>query len=81
MNPPVDPTQLAARLGLAAESGTGDAYYRLSRIVARVLVSERLQQRPKWRSLAANLAKNPGVEHRLVHQAIGWLNRAAAARA
>lgn len=81
MQASVDPTPLAARLGRAAENGRADAYDRLSRIVARVLVSERLQQRPKWRSLAANLAKNPGVEHRLVHQAIGWLNRAAAARA
>ncbi|MFM2167642.1 MAG: hypothetical protein RIS79_2013 [Verrucomicrobiota bacterium] len=81
MNASTDSSQLATRLGFAAEHGRADAYYRLSRIVARVLVSARLKQRPKWRSLAKQLSQNPGVELRLVHQAIRGLNRASAARA
>ena len=64
-------TSLAGRLVAFAERGPGDAYYRLSRIVARVLVSTRLRQRDKWRVLA----ENPGVESRLVLQAIRWLKR------
>lgn len=66
---------LAARLEAFAESGPGDAYYRLSRLVARVLVSSRLRQREKWRDLAHRLSQNPGVEHRLILQAMRWLNR------
>lgn len=81
MNASTDTSQLAVRLGFAAEHGRGDAYYRLSRIVARVLVSRRLKQRSKWLSLAKQLSQNPGVELRLVHQAIRWLNHATAARA
>jgi len=77
MNASTHTLLLAARLGFAAENGRGDAYYRLSRIVARVLVSTRLKHCPKWRSLATQLSQNPGVELRLVHQAIRWLNRAA----
>jgi hypothetical protein len=64
---------LAARLGDFAERGPGDAYYRLSRIVARVLVSRRLRQRKKWCDLARQLSQNPGVEDRLVMQALRWL--------
>ncbi|MCX6837476.1 MAG: hypothetical protein NTX35_06650 [Verrucomicrobia bacterium] len=66
---------LAARLGDFAERGPGDAYYRLSRIVARVLVSRRLRQRKKWCDLARQLAQNPGVEDRLVMQAMRWLGQ------
>lgn len=66
---------LAARLGDFAERGPGDAYYRLSRIVARMLVSQRLRQRQKWCALARQLAHNPGVEDRLVMQAIRWLGQ------
>ena len=66
---------LATRLVTAAACGRADAYYRLARIVARVLVSVRLRQREKWRSLARQLAADPGVEDRLVLQAIGWLRR------
>lgn len=66
---------LASRLVTAAACGRADAYYRLARIVARVLVSVKLSQREKWRSLAHQLAADPGVEDRLVLQAIGWLRR------
>lgn len=66
---------LAARLVAAAACGRADAYYRLARIVARVLVSVNLRQREKWRSLARQIAAAPGVEERLVLQAIGWLRR------
>jgi hypothetical protein len=66
---------LAARLCDFAERGPGDAYYRLSRIVARVLVSRRLRQRKKWCDLARQLAQNPGVEDRLVMQAMRWLGQ------
>ena len=66
---------LAARLGDFAERGPGDAYYRLSRIVARVLVSRRLRQRKKWCDLARQLAQNPGVEDRLIMQAMRWLGQ------
>lgn len=66
---------LAARLGDFAERGPGDAYYRLSRIVARVIVSRRLRQRKKWCDLARQLAQNPGVEDRLVMQAMRWLGQ------
>jgi hypothetical protein len=66
---------LAARLGDFAETGSGDAYYRLSRIVARVLVSRRLRQRQKWCDLARQLSQNPGVEDRLVMQAMRWLDQ------
>jgi len=38
-----------------------------------VLVSVKLRQREKWCSLARQLAAAPGVEDRLVLQAIGWL--------
>jgi len=69
---------LASRLVTAAACGRADAYYRLARIVARVLVSVKLRQREKWRSLARQLAAAPGVEERLVLQAIGWLRRGQA---
>ena len=69
------PDELAARLRAAAERGDGDAFYRLARIVARVLVSKRLRQRRKWCSLARNLASGQAVEERLVLQAISWLRR------
>jgi hypothetical protein len=68
-------TSLAERLVAFAECGPGDAYYRLSRVVARVLVSRRLRQRKKWCDLARQLAQNPGVEDRLVMQAMRWLDQ------
>lgn len=68
-------TSLAERLVAFAERGPGDAYYRLSRVVARVLVSRRLQQRQKWCDLAHQLSQNPGVEDRLVMQAMRWLDQ------
>lgn len=66
---------LAERLHAAAATGRADAYYRLARIVARVLVSVRLRRREKWCALARQLADNSFVEERLVLQAIGWLRR------
>ncbi|MBE7493420.1 MAG: hypothetical protein HS117_00585 [Verrucomicrobiaceae bacterium] len=68
-------TSLAERLVAFAERGPGDAYYRLSRVVARVLVSRRLRQRKKWCDLARQLSQNAGVEDRLVMQAMRWLNQ------
>lgn len=69
-------TSLAERLVAFAERGPGDAYYRLSRVVARVLVSRHLRQRQKWCDLARQLSQNAGVEDRLVMQAMRWLNQA-----
>ena len=66
---------LAARLEAFAKQGPGDAYYRLSRVVARVLVCSRLRHRFKWRDLACKLSETPGVEHRLILQAMRWLQR------
>lgn len=73
---PTPATSLAGRLVAFAESGPGDAYYRLSRVVARVLVSRPLRQRKKWCDLARQLSQNAGVEDRLVMQAMRWLNQA-----
>ena len=72
------PHALAERLRDAAERGEGDAYYRLARIVARVLVSKHLRQRHKWCSLARSLVSGQAVEERLVLQAIAWLKRGQA---
>lgn len=69
---------LAAHLVCRAEEASPDAYYRLARIVARVLVSRRLRERRKWCDLARELAARPEVEERLVRQAISWLGRRAA---
>jgi hypothetical protein len=69
-------TSLAERLVAFAERGPGDAYYRLSRVVARVLVSSRLRQRKKWCDLARQLSQHAGVEDRLVMQAMRWLKQA-----
>ncbi|MDB6072639.1 MAG: hypothetical protein JWO89_279 [Verrucomicrobiaceae bacterium] len=66
---------LAASLCAAAERGRGDAYYRLARMVARVLVSVHLRQRKKWCSLAEKLASSGVAEERLVLQAMNWLQR------
>ncbi len=68
------PKTLAQHLMLVAASGRADAYYRLARMVARVLVSTRLRHRKKWCSLAKQLSSDPGVEERLVLQAMRWLN-------
>jgi hypothetical protein len=42
-------------------------------MVARVLVGHYLKQRLKWCEFALLLAADPGVEERLVRQAMGWL--------
>lgn len=68
---------LAERLLLSAEAGRADSYYRLARIVARVLAGRHLKQRRKWCDLARLLAADPGVEPRLVRQAVNWLNGGA----
>lgn len=65
--------QLACQLLDRAAAGRPDSAYRLARMVARVLVSRRLQQRRKWCSLAQSLAASPVVEPRLIHQALRWL--------
>ncbi len=64
---------LAGRLLVLAEVGRADSYYRLARMVARVLTSRYLKQRRKWCGLARTLAAAPGVEERLVWQAMRWL--------
>lgn len=66
---------LAASLCASAERGRGDAYYRLARIVARVLVSVHLRRRKKWCSLAEKLASSGAAEERLVLQAMDWLRQ------
>ena len=66
---------LAGHLLGRAEVLAPDAYYRLARMVARVLVSRHLRRRRKWCDLARRLAASPGVEDRLVRQAVGWLER------
>ena len=69
---------LAAHLVCRAEESSPDSYYRLARIVARVLLSQRLRERRKWCDLARELAARPEVEERLVRQAISWLERRCA---
>ncbi|MES2598531.1 MAG: hypothetical protein V4662_24565 [Verrucomicrobiota bacterium] len=66
---------LAQRLFRIPEAEAVVFPYRLARLVARVLVSQRLRQRRKWCSLAQELARDPMVEERLVKQAMGWLER------
>ena len=68
-------SDLAAHLLRQAEVLSPDAYYRLARMVARVLVSRRLRERRKWCEFAKHLSKDFGVEDRLVWQAISWLRR------
>lgn len=68
---------LAAHLVRRAEELSPDAYYRLARIVARVLVSKRLRDRRKWCDLARDLVARPEVEDRLVRQALRWLGGSA----
>lgn len=82
--PPLNPeaitseTSLAAHLVCQAEESSPDSYYRLARIVARVLLSQRLRERRKWCDLARELAARPEVEERLVRQAIPWFERRSA---
>jgi hypothetical protein len=64
---------LAEHLLVLAEVGRADSYYRLARMVARVLTGRHLKQRRKWHALARSLAAAPGVEERLVWQAMRWL--------
>jgi hypothetical protein len=68
-------SMLGKRLLILAEELSPDSHYRLARIVARVLVSRRLRRRRKWCNLAKTLAQDPGVEERLVRQALAWLRR------
>lgn len=72
---PTPHSPLAERLLVRAETAAPDAYYRLARMVARVLVSRGLRRRKKWCDLAKALAAHPGVEERLVRQALGWLEK------
>jgi len=64
---------LAEHLLVLAEVGRADSYYRLARMVVRVLTGRYLKQRRKWCALARSLAAAPGVEDRLVWQAMRWL--------
>ena len=66
---------LGRRLLALAEELAPDSYYRLARMVARILVSRNLRRRRKWCDLAKTLARDPGVEERLVRQALAWLRR------
>lgn len=77
MSPKGTPVEsaLAVHLLHRAETASPDAYYRLARIVARVLVSRRLRERRKWCDLAKNLAARDEVEDRLVRQAMQWLHQ------
>ncbi|GEP41709.1 hypothetical protein [Brevifollis gellanilyticus] len=72
---------LAERLFRIPEAEAVVFPYRLARLVARVLASQRLRQRRKWCSLAQELARDPMVEERSVKQAIGWLERRATMKA
>ncbi len=44
--------------------------YRKAWLVARVLSSDRLKQRRKWCAFAQELVRDPGVENRLIDQAM-----------
>lgn len=68
---------LARRLHAIPKADAVVFPYRLARLVARVLVSRRLRQRRKWCALAQDLAVDPMVEKRLIHQAMVALERRA----
>lgn len=77
MRPPSSstPLPLVQRLHAIPHADAVVFPYRLARLVARVLVSQRLRQRRKWCALARELAADPMVEKRLVHQAVVALER------
>lgn len=68
---------LVQRLHAIPEADAVVFPYRLARMVARVLVSQRLRQRRKWCALARELAADSMVEKRLIHQAVIALERRA----
>ena len=69
---------LVQRLHAIPKAGAVVFPYRLARLVARVLVSRRLRKRRKWCAMAQELAADSMVERRLIHQAMGALERQAA---
>lgn len=69
------PLPLVQRLHAIPKADAVVFPYRLARLVARVLVSRRLRQRRKWCGLAHELAADPMVEKRLIHQAMVALER------
>jgi len=69
------PLSLVQRLHAIPKADAVVFPYRLARLVARVLVSQRLRQRRKWCALARELAADPLVEKRLIHQALGAFER------
>lgn len=73
----VNATPLVQRLHAIPEADAVVFPYRLARLVARVLVSQRLRQRRKWCALARELAADAMVEKRLIHQAMVALERRA----
>ncbi|WP_395742617.1 hypothetical protein [Prosthecobacter sp.] len=66
--------QVLERLQRISAAGGLDTPQRLARLVARVLMSQRLKQRRKWCDVARSLAADPTVEDRLVRQAMHWLS-------
>jgi hypothetical protein len=62
--------QVLERLQRISAAGGLDTPQRLARLVARVLVSQRL----KWCDVARSVAADPSVEDRLVRQAMHWLS-------
>ena len=69
-----DAAQVLERLQRISAAGGLDTPQRLARLVARVLVSQRLKQRRKWCQMARTVAADPCVEDRLVRQAMRWLS-------
>lgn len=69
-----DAAQVLERLNRISAAGGLDTPQRLARLVARVLVSQRLKQRRKWCHVARIVAADPCVEDRLVRQAMRWLS-------
>lgn len=69
-----DAAQILERLQRISAAGGLDTPQRLARLVARVLVSQRLKQRRKWCQVARSVAADPCVEDRLVRQAMRWLS-------
>jgi Holliday junction resolvase-like predicted endonuclease len=66
--------QVLVRLQRISAAGELDTPQRLARLVARVLVSQRLKQRRKWCDVARSVAADPSVEDRLIQQAMHWLS-------
>lgn len=66
--------QMLERLQRISAEGGLDTPQRRARLVARVVVSQRLKQRRKWCDVARSVAADQSVEARLVRQAMHWLS-------